>query len=270
MHVLITNDDGVNAPGLLALCDALKDHCEMLVVAPDRERSACGHGITIKEPLRAYELEGHVVKTFALTGKPADCIKIGVRELMEDPPDLVLSGINLGANTGVNVVYSGTVAGAMEGAILGVPSIALSLTTYKDPDFSVPALLARMIVCMAQQDQLGLQGKMLNINVPNVSAELIEDIVVTHQGPSRFVEAFDKRLDPDGRPYYWLTGEKPTLEGVPQSDESAVANHCVSVTPLTYDFTDYRCVPGSQEPFALNTHLTAFMDSLKDAFKSQR
>jgi len=238
-RILLSNDDGINAPGLFALWQEISKIGDVVVVAPDGEKSAVGHAITLSDPLRVWQVEkrngfvGH-----AVNGTPADCIKIAYWALLDEKPDLIVSGINLGSNTGINVIYSGTVSAATEGTILEIPSFAVSLTTYAVPDFSYAARFAARLAGQVLQHGLP-RGTYLNVNVPNVPEEEIEDVVVTRQGLSNYIENFDRRVDPQNRVYYWLTGKKAEIEKEGDVDDRAIIDKKVSITPLHYDLTNY-------------------------------
>lgn len=207
------------------------------MVAPDAERSAIGHAITTQVPLRLKEFwRGERLMGYASNGTPADCVKIAFGVVFERRPDLVVSGINLGPNAATNVIYSGTVSAATEARILGVPSIAISLGTFQDPQWSYAAALGRRIG--AQVLEHGLPPKvLLNVNVPNLPRDEIKGIIVTRQGDSYFKEGFALRDDPRGQPYYWLQGTSRTPDEDPESDSWALENGYVSVTPVTFDLT---------------------------------
>lgn len=240
MEILVTNDDGIYAEGIFALSRALKKCGRVTVVAPDTERSAVGHAITLSDPLRVTEVRRNgAFFGYAASGTPADCVKLAIRSIMKKKPDLVFSGINLGANMGYNVLYSGTVSGATEGALLGIPSIAISLATFVDPDFAAAAAFARKTASAAAKNGLP-PGALLNINVPALPAGKITGVSVTRQSRSLFTDRFDRRTDPHGRTYYWLTGSL-NRDGAPaDSDTAAVARGSISVTPLQFDLTDEK------------------------------
>jgi 5'-nucleotidase len=247
MNILITNDDGINAEGISALYKAVKDMGNVTVVAPDSERSAVGHAITISDPLRVKEVfkDGKFFG-YATSGTPADCIKLAVRAILKEKPDLVISGINLGANTGYNVLYSGTVSGATEGAILGIPSFAISLGTYEKPDFSFAAEFARKVAGHILERRLP-RGTLLSVNVPAVPGKDIRGVKVTSQSKVALTERFDKREDPRKRVYYWLTGEMIEADNEKMSDIEAVRNNFVSITPIHCDMTDYGFIKKLRE-----------------------
>ncbi len=234
MRFLLTNDDGIYARGLSALYRELSKDADCLVVAPEVEQSAVGHAITISRPLmvRPARKNGQFMG-WAVAGTPADCVKIGLRELSDKPVDLVVSGINLGANVGINVLYSGTVSAATEGAILGVPSIAVSLGTHsRDADrFMLEHNPNRHIP--------------LNVNVPALPEKDIRGVVVTRQGQARLMEQFEKRIDPRENVYYWLAGETQVTDAEDDgTDFLALRNGMISITPIYYDLTRHDALEG--------------------------
>ena len=239
IKILLTNDDGIYAPGIIALYESIKSLGEVNVVAPATEMSAVGHAITLTDPLRVEKVNrrgdffGH-----AVSGTPADCVKIAVWALLDEKPDIVISGINLGNNTGVSIIYSGTVSAATEGTILEIPSIAISLAAYKKPDFAYAAKFAKKLIRIVLEKGLPI-GTLLNVNVPNVPEEKIEGVLTTQQGKAVYHELFDKRTDPWGRTYYWMAGEKVKMKQDDSVDDSAIFNNMVSVTPIQFDLTDY-------------------------------
>jgi len=237
VRILLTNDDGIHAPGLMALYNELREDYDLTVVAPESEMSAVGHAITLRSPLRIQEIikEGSFFG-YGVTGTPADCVKIAVQELMKSPPDVILSGINLGANVGVNVLYSGTVSAATEGAFLGVRSAAISLDTRKDPDFRVAASFSRKIIKLITESELS-NGTALNVNVPAIPSDMIKGVAITRQGVGRFRERYERRIDPRGNVYYWLTGETRVEQEREDSDARALADGMIAVTPISFDLT---------------------------------
>jgi 5'-nucleotidase len=250
MKILLTNDDGIYAPGLFALFQALKSDHELTIVAPESEMSAVGHAITLTLPLRVQEVKKNgSFYGYAITGTPADCVKIAVQELLDRPPDIILSGINPGANVGVNVLYSGTVSAATEGAFLGVQSAAISLNTRQNPDFSFAAQFSKEIIRFMMESGLK-DGTALNVNIPAVPREKIAGVCFTKQGISRFEERFERRSDPRGNVYYWLSGETPIENGNPETDSMALQENKITITPIHYNLTCERelrrlksCVP---------------------------
>ncbi len=238
-YILVTNDDGISAPGINALVQELNKIAEVVVVAPESEKSAVGHAITLSDPIRVscYK-KGKQWTGFAVSGTPADCVKIAVGALLERRPDMVVSGINLGSNAGINVIYSGTVSAATEGTILGIPSIAVSLTTYTDPDFRTAARFAVKMVRLVLEK--GLPDRtLLNINVPNLPEDEIQGTRITRQGMANFAEEFDKRVDPRNRVYYWMDGQKVDIKADDDVDDEAIKNGFISITPIKYDLTNY-------------------------------
>jgi 5'-nucleotidase len=237
--ILVTNDDGVFAPGILALKEALSTIGDVTVVAPISEKSAVGHAITISDPLRVVEVERNgEFFGYGVNGTPADCVKLGIRCLMKNRPDIVVSGINQGSNTAINIIYSGTVSAAAESIIMDVPAIAVSLTSYASHDFTYAGKAAKHIALQVIKNGLP-EGVLLNVNVPPLSENEIEDVVVARQGKGRYDEAFDKRVDPNNRTYYWLTGKRKILDFADDVDDIVVMNNKVSVTPIHYDLTRY-------------------------------
>ncbi len=240
MRILLTNDDGIHAPGLGALHRELSPAYDVFVVAPETEMSAVGHSITIYSPLRVREVyKNSSFFGYAVSGTPADCVKIAVQEILETPPDIIISGINLGANVGVNVLYSGTVSAATEGAFLGIRSAAISLNTRKNPDFFVAARFAVELIKYISGNK-GDPAVALNVNVPAVSADQIKGIAITRQGMSRFRERYDRRMDPRDNIYYWLAGEIQLDERLSDTDESALNKQMITITPISYDLTSMK------------------------------
>ena len=249
MKLLVGNDDGVFAPGIRALANTLAGagH-EVIVVCPDRERSATGHGLTIHQPIRAELVDSifhESIKAWACSGTPSDCIKLALSALLESPPDLVLSGINQGANLGTDVLYSGTVSAAMEGVIEGIPSIAFSLTSFAFPDFGPSARFAVKMLEKLQHNPLKLP-LLLNVNIPAVPEHEIDGVAFTRQGIRRYFDMFEKRIDPRGKTYYWLAGEvvedaemPPGFEEMADvlTDVQANRQKRISITPLQYNLT---------------------------------
>mgnify|MGYP000490778825 CR=1 FL=1 len=237
MKILLTNDDGIHAPGLSALYHALRSDNDVYVVAPVSEMSAVGHAITLTLPLRVQKV--HKKGSFfgyAVTGTPADCVKIAVQELLEEPPDIILSGINPGPNVGINLLYSGTVSAATEGAFLGIRSAAISLDCRKDPDFGFSALFAGQLIRFMMEIGLG-EGIALNVNIPGVAPEEIRGVCFTSQGTSKFDERYERRSDPRGNVYYWLSGETVIEDGDTETDSMALKKNKITITPISYNLT---------------------------------
>ena len=237
--ILISNDDGIHAPGINALAEEIKKIGDVVIVAPDKQQSAVGHAITMNSPLRVQKVEKQgAFFGYAVTGTPADAVKLAVRSLLPHPPDLVISGINHGSNTAISVIYSGTVSAATEGTILGIPSFAISLTTYDEADFSYAAAFARKLALKIIEQGLP-KGTLLNVNVPPVAPSEIKGIVITKQGKSVWNDEFESRRDPNDREYLWLKGDLLELDHDDDIDQRAVLNNKVSITPIHYDLTDY-------------------------------
>lgn len=242
--ILLTNDDGIDARGLAALATALDGLGTLAVVAPTEERSAVGHAITVRNPLRVhtwpFEVPSGPVWARSVNGFPADCVKLAVQKLLPRPPDLVVSGINHGPNTAVNVIYSGTVSAATEAAILGLPAIAISHCSWDpDADFEAAGRYARLVAERVLTE--GLQpGLLLNVNTPDLDFEDIRGVKVTRQARARWEEEFQERRDPFDRPYYWLGGEFVNLDEGADTDLAAIEHGFVSLTPLQHDLTAHK------------------------------
>lgn len=238
MNILITNDDGIHAPGIHALKKSLENVGNVLVVAPDTERSAVGHAITLSDPLRVSEIyKENSLFGYAVNGTPADCIKLGIRCISDLPIDIVVSGINQGPNTATNIIYSGTVSAAAEAVIMGVPGLAISLTSFETEEFEYAGTLAQQLTKKIFEHGLP-EGTLLNVNVPPLKAEDIEGIVITRQGKGRYEEFFDKRIDPNNRTYYWLAGKRMNIDYDDDVDDVVIRNRKVSITPVRYELTD--------------------------------
>jgi 5'-nucleotidase len=242
VRILLTNDDGIYAPGLTAIYRELQSLGEVKVVAPESEQSAVGHAISLTTPLRVKEaaLEGGG-QGWAVSGTPADCVKIALAELLPEAPDLVVSGINLGPNVGINVLYSGTVSAATEASILGVKGVALSLNSY-DPaaDFATAAFLARQVLdrVMAWQPW-SKNGVCLNVNLPALPRDQVRGLRMTRQDTAPLVEHFERRVDPRKHVYYWLAEINERRELDPETDYGALAAGYISITPIHHDLTHY-------------------------------
>nr|WP_246325192.1 5'/3'-nucleotidase SurE [Dissulfurirhabdus thermomarina] len=244
----MTNDDGIHALGLCALYEALREEHEVHVVAPEAERSAVGHAITLADPLRARPIKRNGRPFgWAVSGTPADCVKLAVHELLPGPPDLVLSGINLGANVGINVLYSGTVSAATEAAILGLRAAAFSLDTYQDPDFCFAARFAADLVHWITVLP-GPGAFALNVNIPALPPNRIRGLRLTRQGTARFVERFDRRTDPRGNVYYWQAGETLAETEPEDVDSRALRDGYISITPLQFELTHHAFLSMMQIP----------------------
>lgn len=241
--ILICNDDGIDARGIVALASALDGLGELWVVAPESEQSAVGHAITVRDPVRAHEHEFEVpsdpIAAHSVTGTPADCIKLAVNQLLPRPPKLVVSGINHGPNTAVNVLYSGTVSAATEASILGIDAIAFSLCRWDGGDFEVAGRFARRITARVLRGGLP-PGILLNVNIPAKPAEAINGMMITRQARSRWEESFKERIDPFDRKYYWLSGTFVNLDEGDNTDLAAIENDYVSITPIQHDLTAHQ------------------------------
>ncbi len=237
MRILLTNDDGIHADGLHAAWRALKTVGEVFVCVPDKQRSACGHGITMHEPLRAKEVTTLDGKAWACSGLPADCVPLAILQLMDTPPDVVVSGINLGPNLGDDVHYSGTVAGAMEGLLNGVPSFSISLADYENPRWDAAAQF-----CARFAPQLpGLDlppDTFVNVNVPNLAPEEIAGVRLTTQGSRRYKGDIARFEAPHIGVYYWRGGEVIDRPDEGETDIWAVKNNFIAVTPLHVDLSN--------------------------------
>lgn len=246
MHILISNDDGIYAPGLSALHNAIRDLGQVDVVAPGGEQSAVGHGITLSDPIKtARVFRDGAFFGFAVGGTPADCVKLAVCALLDHRPDLVISGINLGPNAGISVIYSGTVSAATEGTILGIPSMAISLNTFKDPIWDTATRVARHLAETVHREGLPAHT-LLNVNVPNLPIEQVKGYAVTRMGQSRFVETFDRRVDPRGNVYYWMDGSLEPCGDTEGTDLEALERGYVSLTPIWFDLTNQAALPALQ------------------------
>jgi len=239
LNILLTNDDGIYAEGLLALHRVLSRDHRVRIVAPDRERSAVGHSITLHYPLRATQvsLNGDAIG-WAVNGTPADCVKLAVIELMNPRPELVISGINPGANVGVNLSYSGTVAAAKEAAMYGIKSMAVSLQASEDLLFEPAARFVAHLAPMVVVNGLP-KGTFLNVNVPNLSEGQTAGVCVSRQAVDLYDEYFEKRLDPRDRTYYWQGSESHPNYSHQDDDGAALMDNFISITPVRCDMTDY-------------------------------
>ncbi len=247
MHILVTNDDGVTAPGLLALAEEMKNLGKVSILAPDRNWSGSGHVKTLDRPLRVKEIQlTESIKAWASDGAPSDCVALAICGFLDEKVDLVVSGINPYANVGHDVTYSGTVTAAMEAAIWGIPAVAVSLDT---PDTFVGAIdyqpSAQIAAQVVQSTvRYGLPANLLlNLNVPFLPLASIKGIQVTRLGLRVYHDKLDKRTDPRGKPYYWIAGEVPT--GIPErgADIGALVEGFVSITPIQLDLTAYQAIP---------------------------
>lgn len=240
MRILVTNDDGIDSPGILALVKAMREVGDVIVVAPDRQQSAVGHALTVSSPLRAtpFHRDGEMFG-WAINGTPADCVKLAVSTLLDHRPDIVVSGINHGSNTSVNAIYSGTVSAATEGTLMGIPSMAVSHVSFDHrADLTLAGEVATKIASKLRSLELP-QGTLLNVNIPDVTREEFKGLRVTRQGHSVWKDYYERRRDPQGREYFWLTGEFVSVAEVDDADDIAVANGWAAITPIHYELTNF-------------------------------
>ena len=240
--ILVTNDDGITAPGLRFLIRQMNEMGEVVVVAPEGPQSGMGHAITINATLRCDEITVNdgPQRDFSCSGTPVDCVKMAVNVVLDRRPDLIVSGINHGSNASINVIYSGTMSAAVEGALEGIPSVGFSLLDYSwDADFSHAEQPIRTIIREVMSNGLP-KGTCLNVNIPKHSTEPIRGIKVCRQADANWTEEFDRREDPRGRSYYWLTGRFEVFDKGEDTDEWALAHNYVSVVPIETDFTAHH------------------------------
>ncbi len=257
MKILISNDDGIAAMGIKALMKELsKDH-EVYAIAPDRERSAAGHSLTLHTPIRVEELEPQfgAKRVWVTSGTPGDCVKIGINAILskEEQPDIVISGINHGPNLGIDILYSGTVSCAMEGAMLGIPSIAVSLASMSMEPlyFDVTAKFVRRF--LKRIEKINFPEKtILNINTPALEEQDTAGVQITKLGSKMFTDDYEKRIDPRGKTYYWMAGELTTKHEDDGTDIAAVRNNMVSVTPITYQMTHKAIMADLEREFCID------------------
>ncbi len=243
--ILVTNDDGIAAPGILHLAQIAKEFGDVFVIAPDKPQSGMGHAITINATLRVHKTSYHqgVAHEYSFTGTPVDCVKMAVSKLMPRKPDLVLSGINHGSNSSINVIYSGTMSAAIEGSLEGIPAIGFSLCDYGiDADFTPTTEFAKKIIASVLKDPLP-QGVCLNVNFPKLKAEEMAGIKICRQAKANWVEDFEERKDPYNRSYYWLSGQFVNFEPeATDTDEWALKNGFVSIVPVMHDLTAHQYI----------------------------
>jgi 5'-nucleotidase len=239
LNILLTNDDGIHAPGVWALYRALSSAHRPVVVAPERERSAVSHAITLHKPLRAYKVSlNQGLEGWAVTGTPADCVKLAMLELLDDLPDLVISGINAGANTGVNLNYSGTVAAAKEAVLYGVPAVATSIQGGEAFDFDGAArFIARLVPKVMARPWPS--GVLFNINFPSRAVDQAAGVRIARQGCDLYDEYIEKRSDPRNRSYYWQGYESQPIYARPDSDGALMEKGYITITPVQCDMTAY-------------------------------
>lgn len=239
--ILVTNDDGITAPGIRNLVEAVKDLGKVVVVAPDKPQSGMGHAITIGVPLRLNKMTYFDdIECYQCTGTPVDCVKLAVDKVLHQKPDICISGINHGANHSINVIYSGTMSAAVEAAIESIPSVGFSLLDYSlEADFTAARKYARMIVRQMLENPTE-KHTVLNVNFPIASVDDIKGVKICRQAYAKYEEDFIERLDPHGRKYYWLTGEFVNFDEGVDTDVWALANNYVSIVPVQFDMTHYR------------------------------
>jgi len=236
--ILLSNDDGIASEGLAALREALAPLDELWVVAPDRDQSAVSHALTLQRPLR---IEPAGLRTFTVDGTPTDCVNLAINGILPERPRLVVSGINRGANLGDDITYSGTVSAAMEGTLLGIPSIALSLVAVERFDFGPAAAFAHQLATVVLRDGVPTDT-FLNVNVPDLPAGDIKGVAFTRQGKRRYSDAIVEKVDPRGKKYYWIGGGPMDFVDAEGTDFSAVYRGLISITPLHLDLTNYASI----------------------------
>jgi 5'-nucleotidase len=242
MHIILTNDDGIYAEGLWALHRRFACNNTVTVIAPDRERSAVGHAITLHEPLRAKRVSPNGGDPgYAVSGTPADCIKLAVVELLDTKPDMVISGINPGANVGVNINYSGTVAAAKEATLYGVPAIAVSIMGHDIENYDEAAQFVQQLAEDVARKGLPF-GTFLNVNIPSRPLAEVEGVRISRQGITRLSEFLEKRIDPRNRTYYWRGSDSQISYKNPDVDGGALSQNFISITPIKCDMTDYSMI----------------------------
>ncbi|WP_299529491.1 5'/3'-nucleotidase SurE [Ulvibacterium sp.] len=244
--ILVTNDDGITAPGLRALVQYMKELGDVVVVAPDSPQSGMGHAITLDNTLYSQkvqiDLESGAMAEYSCSGTPADCVKLALQELLERKPDICVSGINHGSNSSINVIYSGTMSAAIEAGIEGVPAIGLSLCDYSwEANFAPCGPFVQKIVRESLENGIP-NGVVLNVNIPKTEDKGIHGIKVCRQARANWKEKFDKRTNPMGKDYYWLTGEFELLDHGEDTDEWALSQGYISVVPTQFDLTAYHAI----------------------------
>ena len=247
--ILVTNDDGINAPGIRTLISVIKDIGDVIVVAPDSPKSGMGHAITINSTLHSSRItpKNSEIIEYSCSGTPADCVKLAINELMPRKPDLCVSGINHGSNSSINVIYSGTMSAAIEAGIEGVPAIGFSLLDYSwNADFSHSKDFIRKITLNALNNGIP-KGVVLNVNIPAVKKSDIKGVKICRQAKAYWVEEFDKRKNPLGQEYYWLTGKFVNKDQGEDTDEWALKNNYISIVPVEFDLTAHHAIQGLNE-----------------------
>ena len=242
--ILVANDDGISAPGLRALIKVMNEFGEVVVVAPDRPQSGMSHAITLNSILRCdkVHIDNGPQEEYSCNGTPVDCVKLAINKILKRKPDLCVSGINHGSNSSINVLYSGTMSAAMEGALEGIPSIGFSLLDHAhNADFSASQDIVRKLVVNVLKEGLP-DGSFLNVNIPKLPSKDIKGIRICRQANGNWIEEFDERKNPAGRTYYWLTGTFQNYDSGEDTDEWALANGYVSVVPVQYDLTAHSVI----------------------------
>ena len=244
--ILVTNDDGINAPGIRTLISIMKDIGDIVVVAPDSPQSGMGHAITINSTLHSSRItpKDSEITEYSCSGTPADCVKLAINELMPRKPDLCVSGINHGSNSSINVIYSGTMSAAIEAGIEGVPAICFSLLDYRwNADFEQSKNFISMITLNALNNGIP-KGVVLNVNIPSVRKSDIKGVKICRQAMAYWIEEFDKRKNPLGQEYYWLTGKFINEDLGEDTDEWALNNNFISIEPVKFDLTAHHAIKG--------------------------
>lgn len=242
--ILVCNDDGITAPGIKATVEVVKQFGKVVVVAPDSPQSGMGHAITINHPLRMDKINqfGDDVESYQCSGTPADCVKIAVDKVLHRKPDLLVSGVNHGSNSSINVIYSGTMSAAVEAGIEGINAIGFSLLDFSwDADFEASKEVMKTVVANVLKNGLPIDT-LLNVNIPKGKPAEIKGIKVCRQARAKWVEEFDQREDPYGRTYFWLTGKFSNMDKGQDTDEWALANKFVSVVPVQFDMTAHHAI----------------------------
>ena len=253
MKILIANDDGIQATGINTLAKYLCEEHEVYIIAPDQERSAAGHALTLNMPIRVKEVDIGipVKKAIAISGTPGDCVKMGVTEILDEKPDLVISGINHGPNLGADVLYSGTVSAAMEGAVLGYPSIAVSLADLEGTCYNFKPAAEFMVKFIRKIHNINFPKKtILNVNIPDGELEEMNGVCIAKLGMRMYTDAYEKRFDPRGKVYYWMAGVPISENHEPGTDISAVLKKKISITPVTFEMTHKSIMPDLEVVFA--------------------
>ena len=244
--ILVTNDDGINAPGIRTLISIMKDIGDIVVVAPDSPQSGMGHAITINSTLHSSRITPNdsEITEYSCSGTPADCVKLAINELMPRKPDLCVSGINHGSNSSINVIYSGTMSAAIEAGIEGIPAIGFSLLDYRwNADFEQSKSFISMITLNALNNGIP-KGVVLNVNIPSVKKSDIKGVKICRQAMAYWIEEFDKRKNPLGQEYYWLTGKFINEDLGEDTDEWALNNNFISIVPVKFDLTAHHAIKG--------------------------